>query len=105
MRRRCRDGAAVSRWGASVAARAGVFAASWWWAAAAGLTAGALARLVSPHPDVVGAGVLFVAAAGCVLGAGLATRRARTRRWTARPHGPPPGTAGRDDLDRSRPPT
>lgn len=78
---------------------AGLFGAigpSWWWATAAALALGAGASLVAPRTDVAGAGALVVAAAGCVLGAGLATRRARTLRWAPDPE---------PELDQSRPPT
>jgi len=52
----------------------------WWWVAAV-LTAGALIWLVLAPVDVAAAGALFVAAAGCGLGAALATRRDRPRRY------------------------
>jgi len=55
--------------------------AVWWWVAAAVLTVGALTWLVLAPVDVSVAGALFVAAAGCGLGAALATRRDRTRRY------------------------
>lgn len=54
--------------------------ARWWWTAATILASAAVLRLVS-GPAVEQAGLLIVAAAGCVLGAGLATRRHRHRRY------------------------
>lgn len=87
--------ATVRMWARPARALAGVIGSSLWWMAAAALSVAALARLAPPpHADVVGAGALFVVAAGCVLGAGLATRRARTRRWT--------GSSGRPARRRGR---
>lgn len=50
--------------------------AHWWWTAATILAGAAVLRLVT-GPALEQAGLLIVAAAGCVLGAGLATRRHR----------------------------
>lgn len=59
--------------------------ARWWWTAATILAGAAVLRLVT-GPAVEQAGLLIVAAAGAVLGAGLATRRHRRYRTPTDDH-------------------